>query len=292
MAVGDLAGATADYRRCREIAGELESRFPAEPAYRRYRALADVKLATAERYGGDQKAADRRLEGTRPAVKELVAAFPDDPRVWDLESALTLELLGTALREDRGDDAETHARRLAELARKLAAAEPGNVPRTVTVVEADSRLALLLMERGKLDAAWKELSRATEGLAALPDPGPVGVRSLRGSVFGNLGWYHDRRKQTKEAAAAYRKSADQYVALATDFPDSPLYRYQAAESLYYCGLDRIVLLDPQEGFRLLERAAGYTAELTRTHPKDERYRELHARITGTLTRLRTRKATE
>src|SRR5262249_9421905 len=156
---GDLEAATADYRRCREIAGELEARFPGEADYRRYRALADIKLATADRYRGDQKAADKRLEAAKPTVAALVAAFPDDPRVCDLEYALTLELLGTALRADRGDDAETHARRIATLARKLAATEVESIPRAVTVVEADSRLALLLMERGKLDDAWKELTR-------------------------------------------------------------------------------------------------------------------------------------
>ncbi len=286
MAVGDVEGATADYRSCREIAGELEARFPDDPNYRRYRALADLKLATADRLLGNAKAADERLTQARPAVTGLVAAFPNDPRVWELEFALALESLGGALRTGDPDAAETHTKRLTVLARKLAAASPGNTARAVAVVDADARLALLLTERDKLDDAGVEIQRAVEGLATLPDPGPVPVRTLRGTVYGNLGWYHDRRKQPKEAAAAYRKSASAYAALSADFPNSPLYRYQEAECRYYQGVDELLLLNPTEGVKLIQQAHGLAKELSEAYPKDPRYSEQHKRIASTLDKLR------
>jgi serine/threonine-protein kinase len=285
-AMGDVRAAEADYRTSLEITEALAARFPDDPRYRRNRVLLVAKLAGLAARRGDAKAADAAIESVTPLMRDVVAEAPDDPRVLELRAVIENQLADRDMRAGRWDRVESRLRALCDIARRRQQAEPDRPARALEVIAADTHLAILFLDLQRLDDAGRLLKSAADGVGRLTESDTVAARKLRAYVHATVGDYHDRRKEHPQAVRELTAAVEGYAALAAEFPDSPMLRYEYAGTLRYLAQATILAGQVAPGMKHLERCAELLAALTRDYPTDAKYRELHAYVADQLARLK------
>ena len=170
-ALGALVAAEESYTKTRDIAVQLEARFPGNPLYPQNRAIATAQIAALYLRRGDYKTADAMLDTVVPVAAEQLAAHPNDVRALELESIVRLYLYEREVRFERWQNTEPLMRERCALYSRLARADPNNPARTRDVIDGDCELAALLASFNKTDEAGPILLRAATEADAAPRPG-------------------------------------------------------------------------------------------------------------------------
>lgn len=270
--LGNLTAAEGDYTKAGDIASKLIARYPEEPSYKSDRVLMIAKIAGIHLRRGDPKSADMLLESVVPEMTALVAAHPENLSVLEMELVVRQQLLNREVRHGRWESIEARLREMCDLYRRLAKTDKDNPARTIAVIDADRQLALVLIDLEKFDEAIAKLTEAARGLAALKEPLPVNARKLRASLADTAGTYVQRRGAYYLAFVFYAAALKDYEGLAKDLPDSPVYRFQQADTLRSLATVSSALGDPWVALRYLERAQKILAELTHDYPESATYR--------------------
>jgi serine/threonine-protein kinase len=280
--LGNLKTAEADYTKARDIATTLAERFPEEIGFKRDRLLATVKLAGLRARQGDVKGADAMVDSIMPEYRALVAADPNSTGVMELQVVVRQDLLSRELRQGHWDNAEAEMRALGTLNRRLAEADKENPARALEVIDGERLLASFLLDLGKLDDAAVVLNGVLRELAVLPSSDSLRARKLLGITAATVGDYFQRRKLHSVAFLTFAAALQDYQSLSADFPESPLYRYQRAETLWYMAVSASALGDMSVLRQCLEKSDALLTELLRAHPNDASYRSLAALVTKNL----------
>jgi hypothetical protein len=286
---GMLAAAEESFILVRTIAAQLEARFPENPLYAQNRAIATAKIAGLSVRRGDYKTADELVDAVAPVAARQVSAHPNDLKALELESIVRSYLYERAVRSASWQNTEPLMRERCALYRRLARADPDNPARKRDVIDGDRELATLLMNFNKTDEAGPVLLRATVAADALPDRTAPPVRRLRAAVYSALGGYHDSRRESPQAIAAYTTAREEYEWLARRFENVPLYRYQQATVLYSLSITTAQTGDVKSAIRHLEKSEQLLAELTQLNKTDTQYRTMYDKVTGLLNKIRTPK---
>ncbi|MBM3979399.1 MAG: hypothetical protein FJ304_03780 [Planctomycetes bacterium] len=291
-ATGDLTAAEQSYTKCRDIATELEARFPGEMLYTRNRLFATAKLGGLKHWRGDLKGSDEVLDAVAPAAIRLAAAHPDDARALELLALVRLELHYRDMRLKKWDTTEAQMRELTDIYRRLAKAEPENPARRRDVIDANRRLAMFLLsfdDPAKTKEVGEMLGRAADEADALPDQSSVAARELRARLKYTIASYHDARKDHAKAITAYKAALAEYDTLAAQFNYLPLYRYSSASLLYSLAVPTSATGEVKTAIAYLEKAQQLLADLVKQHPDDAGYRDLLARVSDLLNKVRPKK---
>lgn len=278
--LGNLNVAEGDYTKARDIAASLAARFPEDVGIASDRLMMTAKIAAIHLQRGEAKQADALLDGVIPEMETLAASHPENVSVLTLEVLVRQQLLGREVRHGRWEGVEAEMRRMCALHRRWAKAEPDNSTRSLDVINADRQLATLLIEFGKLDEGSVAISEVLRGLAALPEPMAASVngRKLRAIIAATVGTYFQRREVHGPAFVAFAAAMKDYAALAAEFPDSPLYRYQQADTLWYLAASASSLGNEPLAVTYMQQTERLLAALMKEYPDDRRFRDLHERV--------------
>ncbi len=280
--MGNLIAAEGDHSKARDIAAKLATRFPDEPSYKSDRILMIAKIASIHIRRGDPKAADILLDLVLPEMNALVATHPENPSVLDMELAVRPQLLNREVRLGHWNDVETRLREMCDFYRRLAKTDKDNPAKVLAVIDADRQLAVFLTDLEKFDEASATLNEAARGIAALKEPLSVNARKLRANLAASEGTYFQRRKVYYLAFVVYAAALNDYEMLAKDFPDSPFYAYQQADTLRYLTIVTSAIGDPWVALRYLERAQKILAGLTNDYPDNATYRSTYEDVSRLL----------
>jgi serine/threonine-protein kinase len=200
-------------------------------------ALADghYRVARIRMYLGETEGAKEAFRTARDLLQRLVAEFPDNPG-YRHQLAKTLHDLGSRLiATPRAAEGEEPLRAALSLLEGLVEAAPEASEYRAEQGTALYNLGVLLSTRGEMKAAEEAQNAALAALAAVPPgPDPTPRRTL-GAAQLALGDLYRQTSRPDKQAEALRAAVATSRRLADDFPDSRVFRSQAAVARLHLG---------------------------------------------------------
>ncbi len=275
---GDRRRAIDAYQSAARLFADLVASEPDQPLNRKGEADSLRQLAAVFEASNRRAEADAAFRRASDLLGQLVREQPDVPN-YRIEWASLLNSRAAALAA-RGETAAALATFHDALASLRLANESPDAPREVRFEAARTQLNLggVLLAAQRIDEGRREVESgvaALESLAAAVDD-PIYAREL-GRGIAILGYARSLVGQTEAAIAVYRRAAELFARLATQFPRVPDYRFERAKAL-----DNIAgLIESARGLAAggadRDAARAIYRQLSAEHPDVDEYRHRLAR---------------